>query len=90
VTLLRQALERDAGSAPLRVDLGIALLDSGRPSEAVEQFTAALSSLADDPDVHAHLAQAYDVLGRRDDSARERATANRLMREALRRKSAQR
>ena len=90
VTLLRQALERDAGSAPLRVDLGIALLDSGRPSEAVEQLTAALSSLADDPDVHAHLAQAFDALGRRDDSARERATANRLMREALRRESAQR
>lgn len=85
VTLLRQALERDAGSAPLRVDLGIVLLDSGRPSEAVEQFTAALSSLTDDPDVHAHLARAYDALGRRDDGARERATANRLMQEALRR-----
>src|SRR5262249_39395581 len=89
-TLLRHALERDPGSAPLRVDLGIVLLDGGRPLDAVEQFTTALKSLADDPDVHAHLARAYDALGRREDSARERATANRLMQETLRRAGAQR
>jgi tetratricopeptide (TPR) repeat protein len=88
--LLTTALEREPDSAATRVDLGITLLHASRPAEAVEQFTAALRSLGDDPDVHAYLAQAYEALGRRDDSAREQATADRLMRESLRRAGAQR
>jgi tetratricopeptide (TPR) repeat protein len=88
--LLRQALEREPDSASTHRDLGLTLLNAGRANEAIEQLNAALSSLADDPDLHAYLAQAYDVLGRRDDSARERATADRLMREQLQRAGAER
>jgi len=88
--LLRQALEREPSSGPTHRDLGLTLLNAGRAAEAVEQLTAALSSLADDPDLHASLAHAYEVLGRGADSAREQAIANRLMQEALRRNGAQR
>jgi tetratricopeptide (TPR) repeat protein len=88
--LLRQALEREPDSGPTHRDLGLTLLDAGRAADAMEQFTLALSSLSDDPDLHVYLAQALDALGRRDDSARERATADRLMREQLRRAGADR
>jgi tetratricopeptide (TPR) repeat protein len=90
IALLRQALEREPQSAATRVDLGLAFLNANRPADAVEQFTTALPSMADDPDVHAHLAQAYEALGRAADSAREQSIANRLMQEALRRNGAER
>jgi tetratricopeptide (TPR) repeat protein len=88
--LLRQALERDPKSAATHRDLGLTLLNAGRAAEAVDELRAAISSVADDADLHAYLAQAYDALGRRDDSARERATADRMMREQLRRAGAER
>ena len=88
--LLRQALERDPKSAATHRDLGLTLLNAGRAAEAVDELKAAVSSAADDADLHAYLAQAYDALGRRDDGARERATADRMMREQLRRAGAER
>jgi tetratricopeptide (TPR) repeat protein len=88
--LLRQALERDPKSAATHRDLGLTLLNAGRAAEAIDELRAALSSAADDADLHAYLAQAYDALGRRDESARERATADRMMREQLRRAGAER
>jgi len=90
IALLRQALEREPQSAATRVDLGLTLLSANRAAEAVEQLTASLTSLADDPDVHAHLAQAYAALGRAADSAREQSIANRLMQERLRRAGSER
>jgi tetratricopeptide (TPR) repeat protein len=88
--LLRQALERDPKSAATHRDLGLTLLKAGRAAEAVDELSAALSSAADDADLHAYLAQAYDALGRRDDGARERATADRMMRQQLRRAGTER
>jgi tetratricopeptide (TPR) repeat protein len=88
--LLRQALERDPTSAATHRDLGLTLLNAGRAAEAVDELKAALSSVADDADLHANLAQAYDALGRREDSARERATADRMMRDQLRRAGTER
>jgi tetratricopeptide (TPR) repeat protein len=88
--LLRQALDRDPKSAATHRDLGLTLLNAGRAAEAVDELKAALSSVADDADLHAYLAQAYDALGRRDDGARERATADRMMREQLRRAGTER
>jgi tetratricopeptide (TPR) repeat protein len=88
--LLRRALERDPASAATHRDLGLTLLNAGRAAEAVDELRTALSSVADDADLHAYLAQAYDALGRRDEGARERATADRMMREQLRRAGAER
>jgi tetratricopeptide (TPR) repeat protein len=87
VGLLRQALEREPESGLSHMDLGIALLKAGRAAEAVEHFTAAAARGAD-KDAHGYLAEAYDTLGRSDDSRREREIYERMRRDALRRAGA--
>jgi tetratricopeptide (TPR) repeat protein len=87
VALLRQALERDPGSAQLRLDLGLALLKAGQPADAIEPLTAAAAK-QNSEDAHAYLAEAYAALGRNGDAERERAIASRLRQESLRRAGA--
>ena len=87
VSLLRQALERDAQSAQARLDLGLALLKAGQPAEAVEHLTAAAAK-ENSEEAHEYLSEAYAALGRRADAERERAIAVRMRQDALRRTGA--
>jgi tetratricopeptide (TPR) repeat protein len=84
VELLRRVVERDPQPAASHVDLGIALLRAGKVAEAVEAFNAAVARNAG-PDAHGYLVQAYEKLGRLDDSRREREIYDRMRREALQR-----
>jgi tetratricopeptide (TPR) repeat protein len=87
IGLLRQALEREPESAASHMDLGIALLKAGRTAESIERFTAAVARNAGE-EAHGYLSQAYDALGRDDDSQRERDIYQRMRRDALRRAGA--
>jgi len=87
VSLLRQALERDAQSAQARLDLGLALLKAGQPAEAVEHLTAAAAK-ENSEEAHEYLSEAYAALGRRADAERERAIAVRMRQDAVRRTGA--
>jgi tetratricopeptide (TPR) repeat protein len=87
VSLLRQALERDARSARARLDLGLALMKAGQPAEAVEHLTAAAAN-ENSEEAHEYLSEAYAALGRRADAERERAIAVRMRQDALRRTGA--
>ena len=87
VGLLRQALERDTQSAQSHLDLGLALLKAGQAAEAVEHLTAAAAK-DNSEEAHQYLADAYAALGRGSDAERERATAARMRREAVRRAGA--
>lgn len=56
--------------AMLRLDLGRALVDAGRPDEAVDEFVRVLDGAGDDQGVAAealfHLGRAHEALGERD------------------------
>jgi tetratricopeptide (TPR) repeat protein len=86
VALLRKVLELAPDDASSNVELGLALLRSGQPAEAVDRFKTA-ERLAASLEVHQHLAAAYAALGRNDDSQRELAMYRQLRREALQREA---
>jgi tetratricopeptide (TPR) repeat protein len=86
VSLLSEIVERDAKSASARVELGVALIKAGRPSEAVEQLQAA-AGLGATGAVYGHLADAYSALGDTVQSARAREVYERIRRERLRRQA---
>ncbi len=88
VALLRKALAADPGSAATELDLGLALLRSGQASDAIPHLRAALAGGS--PEVHRHLAAAYDAAGQAEDSRRERAAYAQARQEALRRAGAAR
>jgi tetratricopeptide (TPR) repeat protein len=83
VALLRQALERDQGSARAHLDLGIALLKAGQAVDAIEHLNAAAVGETGE-DAHEYLAEAYTILGRHDEADRERSIVVRMRQEALR------
>jgi len=89
VALLRKALDAAPGDPASELDLGLALLRAGQAAEAIPHLRAgAVPGGA--PDVHRHLAAAYEAAGQADDSRRERALYARARQEALRRAGAER
>ena len=62
---------------------------SGKPAEAIEQYTAAVTLKAPS-DVHLRMAEAYAALGRDDDSRREMKLYQQLAQDRLQRASAPR
>ena len=83
VALLRQALERDQGSARAHLDLGIALVKAGQAADAIEHLSTATVGETSE-DAHEYLSEAYAAVGRRDEADRERAIVVRMRQEALR------
>ena len=88
VGLLRNVLDL-APDAASHLELGVALLKSGQPAEALDHLKAA-EKLEESLEVHQQLADAYEALGETEDSRREMATYQQLRREKLRRASADR
>jgi predicted Zn-dependent protease len=86
--LLQKALAEDPGSAAAEMDLGLALLRGGRASEAIPHLRAALAGGS--PEVHRHLAAAYEAAGQAAESQRERAAHAQARQDALRRAGAAR
>jgi predicted Zn-dependent protease len=82
VALLQRALVLEPRSPASHFDLGLALLEGGRAAEAVERLNTA-AALNAPLDVHRHLAKSYEVLGRKEESAKEQATYERLRRESI-------
>jgi tetratricopeptide (TPR) repeat protein len=82
VTLLQRALVLDPRAAASHLDLGVALLDAGQVTAAVERLKTAVALNAP-LDVHRYLASAYAAIGQKDASAREQSTYERLRREAI-------
>jgi Flp pilus assembly protein TadD len=64
-------------------------MKAGQHAEAIDRLQTA-ATLDPHHDVHRHLAAAYAALGQAAESQREMATYERLKREALRRRSAER
>lgn len=89
VALLQKALALEPGSAVSHLNLGLALLYAGQPAAAVERFQSAVLLNAP-PEVHQHLAQAYEALGQTEQRLKELAIYERLRRESLERAGAQR
>jgi tetratricopeptide (TPR) repeat protein len=74
------ALKLDSNGARAHRDLGLALLRAKRPQEAIEHFDAA-QRLEQTSEGFAHLADAYAAIGDRDQSLRQRALAQQLIRQ---------
>ena len=89
IELLRKIVRAEPDSSSVHLDLGIALLKAGRPAEAVEELTTAVTLHAHF-DVHAYLAEAYAAMGRVEDSERSRDTYDRMRQDELRRAGAAR
>jgi tetratricopeptide (TPR) repeat protein len=83
VRLLREALDYERNVAAAHYTLGVALLETGQPAEAVERFKSA-ELLDDHFDVHRRLAEAYAALGQLEQSGREQAVYERMKRDSLR------
>jgi tetratricopeptide (TPR) repeat protein len=62
--LFQTAIARDAGSAPARNGLGVALCLASRPQEALAQFAHAIALQADFAHAHANRGNALRALGR--------------------------
>jgi tetratricopeptide (TPR) repeat protein len=84
VTLLRKALDAGPGDPDSELELGLALLRAGKAAEAIPHLRAGAVPGAP-PDVHRHLAAAYDAAGQADDGRRERARYAEARQDALRR-----
>jgi Tfp pilus assembly protein PilF len=68
----REALRLSPGSAPVRNNLGLALIALGRPDEAVDELKRALADMPSFAEIRLNLAIAYLSLpGRRADAARQ-------------------
>jgi len=89
VALLRKALEADPADPASALDLGLALLRGGKALEAIAHLRAGAVP-GGSPEVHRHLAAAYDAAGQADDSRRERALYAQARQDALRRAGASR
>jgi tetratricopeptide (TPR) repeat protein len=89
VALLQKALDADPGNPASELDLGLALLRAGKAADAIPHLRAGVVPGAS-PDVHRHLAAAYEAAGRAEDSRRERALYAQARQEALRRAGAAR
>lgn len=85
VSLFRRVLEYDEKAGSAHLDLGVALVLAGQPTEAIEHFRTAVALNAP-VEVHRHLAEAYAAVGDRESSQQERATYQRKKQEALKRK----
>ena len=75
-----EALKLDPGNARSRRDLGLALLRAKRPQEAVEHLDAA-QRLEPTAEGSVYLADAHAAAGNRDESARQRALSQQLVRQ---------
>ena len=89
VALLRKALEADPGDPASELELGQALLRAGMAAEAIAHLRAGAVP-GGPPDVHRHLAAAYEAAGQADNARRERALYAQARQDALRRAGAAR
>ena len=81
--LLTQALAYDDTSAGAHLDLGLALLNAGRFTEAADRLS--LAAVRDAPlEVYLHLARAYDGSGQTDRARRARELYESMKRDAIR------
>ncbi len=71
--LLRKALALDASLPQTHYELGKLLIDGGKTPEAVHHLEASVKLDPRDPAAHLALAEAYRILGRASDQARELA-----------------
>jgi tetratricopeptide (TPR) repeat protein len=69
VELLRRAVDYET-AAPTLLALGFALIQTGRPADALVELQKA-ARLEDDANVHRYLAEAYRAAGRNDESRAE-------------------
>jgi uncharacterized protein HemY len=84
--LLGKALVYET-TATTYADLGVVLMRAGRHQEALEAFEKALD-LKDGAEIHRHLSQVYQALGRPDESQKQRDLYKRLKEEQLRKAGA--
>jgi tetratricopeptide (TPR) repeat protein len=82
VLLFRRVLVYEPRSATSHLDLGLALLEAGQATEAVERLTTA-AALNAPIEVHRHLARAYGALGQAEESRKEQLLYERLRRESI-------
>jgi tetratricopeptide (TPR) repeat protein len=83
ITFLQKALAYEPTSATAYLNLGAVLMRAGRHQEALEAFEKALDLKAG-AEVHRHLSQAYQALGRPEESQKQRDLYQRLKEEQLR------
>jgi tetratricopeptide (TPR) repeat protein len=86
ITLLEKALVYET-TATTYADLGVVLMRAGRHQEALDAFKNALD-LKDGAEIHRQLSQAYQALGRPDESQKQRDLYKRLKEEQLRKAGA--
>jgi len=82
---IEAALKLEAESAEANALLGKILIKRNRPAEAIGPLEKAVKTDPADPGKHYLLARAYRQLGRREESSREFAEAERLKGEELKR-----
>jgi tetratricopeptide (TPR) repeat protein len=80
IRLLNAALESKATLVDARRALGKALLETGKPAEALEQLQRVASENTDDEQVHFLLSQAYRALGKPAEASREMKTHQEVLR----------
>jgi tetratricopeptide (TPR) repeat protein len=87
IAFLQKALVYEPTAATAYLNLGVVLMRAGRHQEALEAFGKALD-LKDSAEVHRHLSQAYQALGRPEESQKQRDLYERLREEQLRKAGA--
>ena len=87
IALLQQVIASDPASASAHLRLGDALVAAKRLDEAVRAYEGAIALDDGSAETHRRLAEVYDALGRREESAGERARYVSLQVEQLRRRA---
>ncbi len=87
IAFLQKALAYEPTSATAHLNLGAVLMRAGRHREALEAFEKALDLKAG-AEVHRYLSQAYQALGRPEESQTQRDLYQRLKEEQLRKAGA--
>lgn len=68
IRLLTEALTQRPGFSDALHNLGMTLIDAGRPAEAIGPLKQRLRDTPTDPEVHANLTRALDAVGRRSEA----------------------
>ena len=87
VALFRKVTEREPQMGLPYLNLGLALVKAGKHEEAIENLQKALELDFDFPEVHRYLAQEYKLLGKLEESKKERAVYLRMKEEQQKKKA---
>lgn len=86
IALFRKAARCDPGNGATYFNLAMALIKTGKHEESIQNLRKALSLDLDFPEAHRYLAEEYELLGKLEESKREKAVYVRISEQRRKRK----